>query len=100
MARRKAKRGGRRAKSIPIAIAAPMAVPLIRAYQQSGSYGAKADRLLRSVTGVSIDGKDFNVSDALPFWTAMGAGIIVHKVANKVGVNNYVRRMSFGYFSL
>jgi len=83
------KKGGSRSKKMPIAVFAPMAVPLIRAYQQTGTYGAKMDRLTRSITGVSIDSGQFNVADALPYWMAQGAGIVVHKVAGKT-VNRYI----------
>lgn len=96
----KKKKGSRRGTpALPIAILAPMAVPVIRAAQQSGSYGAKADRLVRSVTGVSIDSGQFNYEDALPFWMAMGAGIVIHKVASskRVNVNRHIKNATLGF---
>jgi len=99
----KKKKGSRKKNSaIPITLAAAMAVPVIRASQQSGSYGAKADRLVRSMTGVSIDSGKFNYEDALPFWMAMGAGLVVHKVASspKVNINRRIRKISMGFAEL
>jgi len=100
MARRKAKRGGRRAKSIPIAPIIPGAVVLVRAAQSSGSIGAKANYLSMHLTGMNIDSGDFNASTAMPFWIGTVAGVVVHKAANKIGINNYVRRASMGFLSL
>lgn len=98
----KKKKSRRSSDAIPLAIVMPLAVPVIRAAQQSGSYGAKADRFVRSVTGVSIDSGKFNYEDALPFWMAAGAGLIVHKVASskKVNYNRYVKKATMGFFNL
>jgi len=87
---------------MPLALLLPLAIPAIRAYQQKGSIGAKADRLSRSITGVSVDSGKFAWQDAAPFWTAMGAGIVIHKIANKpsLGVNNAVRSATMGFFKL
>jgi len=102
MANKKKKGSRKSSPAIPLAIVLPLAVPVIRAAQQSGSYGAKADRLTRSITGVSIDSGKFNYEDALPFWMAAGAGLIVHKVASskKVNYNQYVKRATLGFFNL
>jgi len=102
MATKKKKGSRRRSSAIPVTMAAALAVPVIRAAQQSGSYGAKADRFLRSTTGVSIDSGKFNYEDALPFWMALGAGIVVHKVASskKVNVNSRIRKVTMGFAEL
>ncbi len=76
-------------KKLPVAVFLPMAVPVIRAYQQTGSIGAKADRLTRSITGVSIDSGKFEYKDALPYWMAQVAGIGVHMIAGK-RINRYI----------
>ena len=55
---------------------------------------------IRDTTGYDKGAGGFNPSKAMPFWLGTGAGIVVHKVANKVGMNNYIRRMTFGYLSL
>ena len=99
----KKKRGrSNRSKAVPVALLLPLAIPAIRAYQQKGSIGAKADRLSRSITGVSVDSGQFNVKDAMPFWMAMGAGIVIHKIANnqRLGVNNAVRSATMGFLKL
>ena len=99
MARRK-KHRSRRAKAIPVAPLIPLAVVAVRSYQQSGSAGAKLDALMKYTTGYNWDAKDFQPEQALPFWMGTVAGVVVHKAANKIGVNNMIRRATFGYLSL
>jgi hypothetical protein len=78
----------------------PAAVVAIRAAQSSGSIGAKANYLSMRMTGFDMDKGDFNPAVAMPFWAGTVAGVVVHKAANKVGINNYIRRATFGYLSL
>lgn len=101
MARFKRKRGGsRKAKSIAVAPIIPGAVVAIRAAQQSGSIGAKMNYASIHLTGFNMDTGKFVPQEALPFWAGTIAGVVVHKAATKTGVNNYMRKLTFGYLSL
>jgi hypothetical protein len=35
-----------------------------------------------------------------PFWIGEGVAIVGHKLANKTGLNNYIRRFTMGFASL
>lgn len=98
MARRKRRGGRRKSKSIPIAPIAPLAAVVLTEYSSSGLSKAMMYDVLYKTTGVTADGK-LRVDVAMPFWLATGAGIIVHKVANKT-INKYIRKATFGYLSL
>jgi len=100
MARKKMRRGGRRAKSIPIAPILPLAYVTANALMASGSPASKMNSFVASTTGYIPSSGDFSASKAMPFWAGTIAGVVVHKAANKVGINNYVRRATFGYLSL
>lgn len=98
MARFKRKRGGsRKAKSIPIAIAVPLAVSAVDTfkYAQGGNWKSAA----YVWTGVNENG-GFDSSRIVKTYMPLAAGVVVHKIANRVGVNNFVRRVSMGYLSI
>jgi hypothetical protein len=89
-----------KAKSIPLAPIIPLAFVTFNALSQSGSAAAKMNDFSARTIGYIPSSGTFAPSRAVPFWGATIAGVIVHKAANKVGVNNYVRRATFGYLSL
>jgi len=98
MARFKRKRGGsRKAKSIPIAVAAP----LVMVGAEAAKFGMSGDwkNVGYIFTGVDASG-NFQGSRVVRTYLPIGAGIVVHKVANRVGVNNIVRRATMGYLSI
>jgi hypothetical protein len=98
MARFKRKRGGsRKAKSIPIAIALPVAAPAI----QTGKYIMNGDmpNAMYIWTGIDSQGK-LQGKQLAKTYVPIAAGVVIHKVANRVGVNNFVRRVSMGYLSI
>lgn len=94
---KKKKSYSRKAKSIPVAVAAPMIMVGAEAakYAMAGQWS----NVGYIFTGVDANG-GFQGSRILRTYGPMGAGIVVHKVANKVGVNNIVRRATFGFLSI
>lgn len=100
MARRGRKRGGRRAKSIPILPIAPLAIVTARTLQSGASPAGMIEGFVRDTTGYDKGAGKFNAEKAMPFWIGTVAGVVVHKAANKTGINNHVRRATFGYLSL
>ena len=97
MAFRKKRRGGsRKAKSIPIAVAAPLAYigADIAKLGMAGDWKSVG----YVMTGVK-DGK-FDGGRVVATYGPTMVGVVVHKVANKVGLNNYVRRATMGYLSI
>jgi len=97
---RSKKRGGRRAKSIAVLPVAPLAIVVGRTVTSGASPAGMIEGFVRDTTGYDKGAGKFNIDKAMPFWLGTGAAIIAHKVANKTGVNNYVRKMTFGYLSL
>jgi hypothetical protein len=98
MAWRKKKRGSsRKAKAIPVAVALPLAVAAVDTfkYAQGGNWSSAA----YVWTGVNKNG-GFDSSRVMQTYVPIAAGVVVHKVANRVGVNNFVRRVSMGYLSI
>ena len=94
---RYAKRAHRRAAktTVPLAVLAGF-VPLTKdvwgGYKSGGAAGA-GHYLVGDITGYDSNTGGFNVPWALNhFWLPVGAGILVHKVASRLGVNRALGR--------
>lgn len=98
MARRKRKGG--KSKSIPMAIVVPIAYVGLDAYRSYGLSTQMLAKIMKSTTGYDPAGKKFDAAAATPFWMGSLAGIVVHKVANKTGINKHVRKLTMGYLSI
>ena len=100
MARFRRKRGGsRKAKSIPVAVAAPMVYIGYREFKNASS--GHMDNVVENLTGYNPERGSFNLMTPIKAtYGPMVAGVIGHKIANKVGLNNYIRRATMGYLSL
>jgi hypothetical protein len=76
--------------TIPIAVLAgfvPLAKDVAMGYSASGMQGA-GHYLVGGVTGYDTNTGKFNVPWALShFWLPVTAGLVVHKLAGKFGVN-------------
>lgn len=95
---RKKRRSGGKAKSIPMAIVAPLAFDavLVGKTAMAGDWNGVG----KIMTGYDAQAQSFNVNELLRTYAPLGIGIVVHKVANKTGVNSYVRRASMGFLSI
>ena len=89
-----------KAKSIPLAPIIPLAYVTMNALTSSGSAASKMNDFAANTIGYIPSSNTWAPSRAVPFWGATIAGVVVHKAANKVGLNSYVRRATFGYLSL
>jgi hypothetical protein len=99
---RKKHRGyGRKNKAIPIAPLAPIVGIGMQAFS-GGLNAASLKTMALHTTGYDMTDGKFKVAEALPFWTAMVVGGIVHKVANKpqFGINRLVRKATMGFLEL
>jgi hypothetical protein len=100
--RGKKRRGfGHKNKAIPIAPLAPIVGVGLAAFS-GGLNAASLKTLAVHTTGYDMNDGKFKVQEALPFWTAMVVGGIVHKVANKpaLGINRLVRKATMGMLEL
>lgn len=81
--------------TVPVAVLAgfaPLAKDVVQGYQSGGFSGA-AHYLVGGVTGIDTNTGKWNWPWALThFWIPVAAGIAVHKVANKMGVNRVLSR--------
>ena len=99
MARRfsKKRRSSGKSKSIPLAIVAPLAYTGYEMVTQfMGGNKAMPQYML---TGVNANGV-FNSGRLVQTYAPILAGVVVHKVAQRVGVNNIVRKATMGYLSI
>jgi hypothetical protein len=97
---RRGKRGfGKKNHAIPVAPLLPL-VGVIANDFKSGANAANMNTFTEDITGYNMTTGKFNIMQATPFWGAEIAGIVVHKVAAKVGVNRYVKKLTMGYLEL
>ena len=98
--RRRGRKSKRRGKmSIPVLPVAVLATSALSAWQP-GNLKGTANHFVEHWTGYNMDNGNFDYNQAKGYWLGAGVAIVVHKVANKVGVNSYIRRMTGGYLSL
>lgn len=102
--RRRAKRRTRRNKAIPLAIVLPAAAPFLEAatnpqvqsaIKSGDGFGAAksvVNILSMRYTGYSTYSKDWNIQRAIPTWTGIVAGIMVHKLAGK-HINRHLKKI-------
>ena len=98
MARRR-KKGSRKTKSIAVLPVLPVAYAVWDSYKVHGLTGNMLGGVMMRVTGYNPILKEFKVDNAKAFWIGEGVAIIVHKVANKTGVNKYIRKLTGGWIS-
>ena len=100
MARRGRKGRGRKgSKAIPILLAVPAVLPAVRAYGDVGLSAKLPAQMMLYYTGVDSSGHwdaGFVKNAAVPIIV----GAIGHKVANRLGVNRQVKKLTGGWLSL
>lgn len=91
MARRKMKkRGGSRSKKMPLTILAPALYPAVDGLKaMAGGDIAQGAKILVWRYG-GVDDSGFNLGRVTQTYVPVLAGVIVHKAANKFGVNRYL----------
>jgi hypothetical protein len=101
MARRRGRKGrGRRtSKAIPILPVIGAIIPAYDAYKQVGFSKDLPARMLYVYTGAS-NTAPWNSDQALKAVALVVGGAIGHKVANKLGVNRYVKKATMGWLTL
>lgn len=95
---RKKRRSSGKAKAIPVALAAPLADVGFRVGKALMS--GDTNKAALYLTGYSPIDQAFSAPEFLRTYGSLGVGIVVHKVANKTGLNNYVRRATMGFLSI
>jgi len=100
MARRK-RRGGRKgSKAIAILPVAALSIPAFEAYSGCGGDLKTLPKwLLYTYTGTREAGGWDSVRATRNIGLLIGA-VVGHKVANKMGLNKYIKKATFGYLQL
>ena len=105
MARRRGKkRRGRKSKAIPVLPVIVAAMPAAKASMTSlggtGLTTALPDRLVYEYTGYSTNLGTWESSKAVALGTGLLVAFVGHKIANKVGVNRQLRKITGGMLVL
>ena len=104
MARRRGRKGkGHKQKAIPLLMLAPLvpAAQVAWSVKDSKNPIYIARNFIQQATGFDVEGK-------LPYSWEIGArqlglvigGMVVHRIANRTGVNKYMRKATMGYLVL
>ena len=93
-------RGGRRGRTFPVLMSLPVLVPAWKAYSEVGLTKELPANYLWQQTGYNIhDGHiSFDKTGTVIGLVILGA--IGHKVANRLGINRQVKKLSAGMLSL
>lgn len=97
------KRIRRRAKTtIPVLLAAPVALPMVDWVQQSMSIGPgmATNNLVAAFTGYNSYQKNFDAKRIKKTYTPILVGWAGHKVANILGINRLLSRAKIPYIRL
>ena len=97
---RKKRRSSGKMKTIPVLPLIPIAYRVYNSATASGSFAAKINEFSAETIGYIPSTGQLALNRAMPFWVGEGVAIVGHKMANKTGINKYVRKMTMGYFSL
>jgi len=85
--------------SIPVLPVAVVGASALAAWQP-GNLKGTANHFLEHWTGYNMDNGNFDYNQAKAYWFGGLAAVAVHKMANRFGINSYIRRMTGGYLSL
>jgi len=99
MARRRRKGRGKKSKAIPVLPVAAVALPAMRAYGAVGATKELPKYMLWEYVGIRGDGA-FDSAQMMKGAVPIILAIIGHKVANKTGINRYVKKATFGWLTL
>ena len=97
--RKKKRRGGRGKGAIPLLPIAGAMVPAMKVYD-AGLNKDTPKAMLFYFTGWNTDAGQWDSDVAIKSVSPIILGYVGHKVATKLGVNRYVRKLSMGYFVL
>jgi hypothetical protein len=102
MARRGRKRRGfgKKSKAIPILPTVVAVMPAYKAYQINGFSKDLPDQLVYQYTGYSTVRNDWQAQPAVNLLGGMIVAVVGHKIANKVGINRTLRKLTGGYLVL
>lgn len=95
---RKSRKSGKPA--IPLLMTLPVVIPAVKSYQAVGMTAALPEYMLWQTTGYSASEGKFNKDLVIRQVGLTVAGMVGHKVANRLGINKHLKRMTMGYFNL
>lgn len=85
---------GRAKRQIPIAVYAGFAPLVLQSWQQFQIGGADflARTLVSNLTGYSLSDRKWYLNDLVRGWTPIVAGMVLHKLADRLGINRALSR--------
>ena len=104
MAKKKRRGFGKKNRAIPIAVAAPIAMPAIQYVApklMAGDFKGAVQSLAQEYTGLNPDGT-WNPKQIAQWAIPTAIGVVIHKVAShpRVKVNGYIRKFTMGFLEL
>jgi len=96
---KKGKKKASKKLNIPVAIAAPlvyMGMTQVAKPIMAGDYKL----LAINMTGFDPESQKFNFNELKQTYGPLAIGVVMHKGANRFGVNNYVRKATMGFLSI
>ena len=100
--RRYSRKRGRKSKpSIALLAMAPVYPALAGVYSKIliGDYARIPHTIVHQSTGIQLDGPFDKAVAARQVGLAIG-GMVAHKMANKLGINRYLKKATFGWITL
>ena len=97
----KKKRNGKKSHALPIAIVAPLAMPAITNVVpkiMGGDMKGAVNSLALEYAG--YDGKSFRASQVAEWAIPTMVGYVIHRGANKLGINKWARKLSMGFLEI
>jgi len=93
------RRAGKKNRAIPISIVAPLAMPAIQYVIPkaiAGDFKGAMSSLALEYAGIDANNK-FHFNQVAEVAVPLLVGVVVHKAANRFGINKYARKASMGY---
>ena len=101
--RRYSRKRGRKSKpSVPLLAMAPVYPALFHTVEfvKAGKINDIPGMVVHQLTGISVTGAPFDQATATRQVSLVIGGMIGHKIANKTGVNRWLKKATMGYFTL
>ena len=94
------RKGGRTSRAVPLLMTMPVIVPAMKTYSAVGLTASFPEYMLWQTTGYSMTDGKFNKTIVMRQLGTVVAGMIGHKIANRMGINKHIKKLTFGYLQL
>lgn len=101
MARRRKKKGGRKKnRAIPLAIAIPPVWVVYNRVSTLGMTPMAISGISKDIVGYDPNAGTYSFDNHKHFLLGEIAGVVVHRAANRFGLNKHMRKLTMGYLEI